>query len=75
MTKVPKLIIKPFGNLSGDVYNLEEAKNYLNFDEWNIIIEGQAIHTYEELVQMVTRDKYKNMEIIEVDVLPLISGG
>ena len=75
MAKSPELVIKPFGNPSEYVLNLEEARNYLNFDSGVILIEGRMIHSYEEFVQVVAEDKYKNRESIEVVLLPAIIGG
>ncbi len=70
-----KLIIKPFGSLNEDICDLEEAKNRLNFDVGIILIEGQIMHSYDELVQLAYQDTYKNKEYIEVVVLPTITGG
>jgi hypothetical protein len=75
MATSPKLVIKPFGNPSEYVCDLEEAKNYLNFDGGVILIEGRMIHSYEEFVQVASQDKYKNRETIEVALLPTITGG
>jgi hypothetical protein len=75
MAKSPELVIKPFGNPSEYICDLEEAKNYLNFDGGVILIEGRMIHSYEEFVQVVAQDKYKNKESIEVVLLPTIIGG
>ena len=75
MAKLPKLIIKPFGYSIEVVCDLEEAGNYLNFDGGVILIEGRIIHCYDELVQVAVQDKYKDREIIEVVLLPIITGG
>jgi hypothetical protein len=48
MAKLPKLIIKPFGHPSEDVCDLEETRNYLNFDGGVILIEGRIIHSHKE---------------------------
>jgi hypothetical protein len=75
MAELPKLIIKPFGYPSEFIYDLEEARNCLNFDSGVIVIEGQIIHCYDELVQVAVQDKYKDREVIEVVLLPTITGG
>jgi hypothetical protein len=75
MAKSPKLIIKPFGNPNEHVCDFEEARNILNFDSGVILIEGKMIHSYEEFLQVAAQDKYKNSEIIEVVLLPTITGG
>jgi PDZ domain-containing secreted protein len=75
VTISPKLIIKPFGYNSNDICELEEARHRLNFDDAVILVDGKRVRTYDELVQMVVRDNYKDKEFIDVVLLPLISGG
>lgn len=72
---LPKLVIKIFGYSVEDVYELEEAKYILNFAERTIVVDGQEAHSYDELVRMVSQEKYKNKEFIEVVLIPPIAGG
>ncbi len=76
MAGSPKIIIKKyFGSASIQqmTLDLEEAKGYLDYfwsedGKTNIIIsiEGQQLHSYEELIALVSQDKYKNAAFIEV---------
>jgi hypothetical protein len=76
MYRLPKLKIKlPFGDQSEDVCELEQAKYCLNFDEGVFLVEGQTVHSYDELVQLATQDNYKNKEFLEVELLQVIEGG
>ncbi|MDZ7261698.1 MAG: hypothetical protein ONB05_06300 [candidate division KSB1 bacterium] len=76
MSRAPKLKIKiSSGDQSEFICELEEAKNYLNFNEGIFLVEGQGVHSYEELVKIVTLDKYKSQEFVEVDLLHIIGGG
>jgi len=76
MSQLPKLKIKlPLGNLSEDVCELEQAKYRLNFDDGVLLVEGQTVHSYDELVQLATQDNYKNKEFLEVVLLQVIDGG
>jgi hypothetical protein len=76
MSQLPKLKIKlPFSDPSENICELEQAKYRLNFDEGTFLVEGQGVHSYDELVQIVTQDKYKNKEFLEVELLQLIAGG
>ncbi len=76
MPLLPKLKIKlPSGDPDEFVCDLEEARNYLNFSEGIFLVEGQGVHTYDELVQVATRDIYKDKEFIEVKFLQYIGGG
>jgi PDZ domain-containing secreted protein len=76
MSRLPKLKIKlPASYLSEEAFELEEAKDILNFEEGIIMVEGQTVHSYDDFVQLVTQQKYKNLEFIEIVVLPTIVGG
>lgn len=76
MSRVPKLKIKlPSGDQSEYICELSEARDYLNFNEGVFLVEGQGVNSYDELVRIVTRDKYKNKEFIEVELLNLVWGG
>jgi hypothetical protein len=54
---------------------LEQAEYLLNFDRGIILVEGQRVYSYDELVQLASQDKYKNKEFIEVVGILPISGG
>jgi hypothetical protein len=76
MSRLPKLKIKlPFGNESEDVCELEQAKYCLNFDEGVFLVEGQTVHSYDELVQLANQNNYKNKEFLEVVLVQAIEGG
>jgi hypothetical protein len=76
MSQLPKLKIKlPLGNPSEDVCELEQAKYRLNFDDGVLMVEGQTVHSYDELVQLATQDNYKNKDFLEVVLLQVIEGG
>jgi len=72
---MPRLMIKYFGSLSGEVSELEDAKYLFDLDESIIVIEGQNVRSYEELVQIVSQERFKDKEFIEVMQIPLVQGG
>jgi hypothetical protein len=73
---LPKLKIKlPVGYPSEDVCELEQARYSLNFDDGVIMVEGQTVHSYDELVEIATQDNFKNKEFLEVVLLQVIEGG
>jgi hypothetical protein len=39
------------------------------------MVEGRAVHSYEELYRIATSDKNKNKDIIVVNLLSPFSGG
>jgi hypothetical protein len=72
MSNLPKLRIKlPFGNPDEEIVDLEQARYRFHFggDMVVLMIDGQAPQTYEELVQMVSQDKYKDKEFIDAEML------
>ncbi len=77
MPELPKLKIKlPFGPLMWDYCSLDEAKHRFDFiPETLVSVEGQLIHSYEELVSIATQDCNKNRQFIEIELIPLIGGG
>jgi PDZ domain-containing secreted protein len=72
---MPKLLIKIFGDPGEDICELEEAKYLLNFANQIIVIDGQDVHSYDELVKIVSQAKYSDQELIEVTQIPAITGG
>jgi hypothetical protein len=76
MSRLPKLKIKlPTGNHSEYICDLEQAKQYLNFNEGVFLVEGQGVQSYDELSHIATQEKYKNKEFLEVEWLQVIGGG
>ncbi|HSW56845.1 MAG TPA: hypothetical protein VLH15_00420 [Dehalococcoidales bacterium] len=54
---------------------MAQARSLLNFELRIILVDGQRVHSYDELVRLATSDKYRNREIIEVIILPAVAGG
>jgi len=78
MSKLPKLKVQsPFGSGNeGDICNLEQARHRFDYgSESVVLVDGQVVNSYEELTQVVTQERYKDKEFLEVVLLPLIAGG
>jgi hypothetical protein len=76
MSHLPKLKIKlPSGNPDEYVYDLEEARDVLNFSEGVFIVDGQWIHSYNEIVSLARQERFKDREFIEVEWLQVMGGG
>jgi hypothetical protein len=58
-----------------DIGELEEAKYFLSFDYRIILVDGQNIHSYDELVKIVCQGKYRDQEFVEAVQMPAITGG
>ena len=77
MSRLPKLeITSPFQYAQG-TYDLEQAKDILfrYGNRTTVVVEGQRIYSYEELVQLAAQDCYKDKEFLEVMVLPSLATG
>ena len=76
MSQVPKLKIKlPSGDPSEYICELDQAKYCLDFNEGVFLVEGQAVHSYDELVHIVSQKQYKNREYLNIELLQIIGGG
>jgi hypothetical protein len=76
MSPLPKLKIKlPAGNPDEYIYELAKARQVLNFSEGVFIVDGQWIHSYNELVNIAKQDKFKDKDFIEVEWLQVMGGG
>jgi hypothetical protein len=78
MSKLPKLKIKfRFGYPGEDICELEQAKYRFDFGGGRVlvVVEGQLMNSYDELVQLAAQDDYKDKEFLEVLLLPAVVGG
>lgn len=79
MSRLPKLLVKkPAGYPFEEIRDFEQAQYFLFGGGRGsvVLVEGQAVNSYEELVQLAAQDSYKDKEVLEVVLVPpLISGG
>ena len=78
MSKLPRLKLKkPFGYPFEEIRDFEQGQYFLFSygDSAIVLVGGQMINSYEELLQLATRDCYKNKEFLEVMLLPAAIGG
>jgi hypothetical protein len=75
ISRMSRLMIKTFGLAGEDICELEQARYFLNFDDRIILVEGQRVKSWEELVQVAGQDKNRDKEYLEVVSLPTIMGG
>jgi hypothetical protein len=76
MPKLPKLkIIQPYWDVPEEIRDFEDGQ-YLPFSEHIcILVEGQVVSSYGELVQLATEARYKDKEFLELRLLEIIDGG
>jgi len=77
MPKLPKLKVRTIRELElvEEVLDIEQAK-YLVLATAHVLVEGQRIISYEELVQLASQEMYRDREFLEVILLPIeVAGG
>jgi hypothetical protein len=72
---MPKLLVKVFGDPGEDICELKDAQYLFDFAGQIIVIDGQNARSYDEFVEIVSHEKYRNQEFIEVVQIPAITGG
>ena len=76
MSSLPKIKIKlPSGSPDEYICDIEQAREYLDFENGIFLVAGQGVHSYDELVRIVSQDKFNNAEFIVVELLQPIVGG
>ena len=78
MTALPKLRVRlPSDHEPQDVYSVEEARYRFNWgrDPFLVVVEGQYVSSFEELLDLARQDRFKGREFLEVEVQPLLAGG
>ncbi|MFH1952773.1 MAG: hypothetical protein ABIL06_14270 [Pseudomonadota bacterium] len=76
MAKFPKLkVIQPYWDVPEEIRDIEQGK-YLPFcSHIRIVVEGQVVSSYEELLSLVAEDRHKDKDFLEVRFFEIISGG
>jgi len=76
VSELPKLKVKTIPGYLEEIRDLEQAKD-LPFSDVLVFAEGYRVNSYEELVQLVAQDSYRDREFVEVVVLPfgIVDGG
>ena len=54
---------------------MDQGAYVFSFSGKMIMVEGQRVLSYDELVHLISQDPYKNKESIEVVLLPTVMGG
>ncbi len=77
MYKLPKLkVISPYWDVAEEVRDFEQGR-YLPFSaaSFAVVVEGQVVFSYEELVRLAAEEPYKDKDFLEITLLEIIVGG
>ena len=76
MASLPKLKIRKTWQPAEETRNFETAPEVLfNRGSMLVIVEGQRVDSYEELVQLASQKPYKDKKDLEVTLTPLWPAG
>ncbi len=78
MPELPKLKVTTWscGYQCEEIRDFEQAKDFLNFDSTSLVtVEGQVLSCYDQLIRLAAQDCYKDKELLNVVLLPLLNGG
>ncbi|MFC1951797.1 hypothetical protein ACFLYI_01990 [Chloroflexota bacterium] len=74
--ELPRLKVRLiFSDTSEDLYDLEQARNCFSYQEGLVVVEGQVVNSYEELVKLVSDERCKDKEFLEVWLIQALLGG
>lgn len=75
---MPKLRIKPPSQkVAEEVFTLEQMKYRFNWghEPFLILVEGQVIGSYQELIELAKQDRFEDREFLEAEVQNILVGG
>ena len=80
MSKVPKLKVRyDIEDERGErIMELEQARDFFYGSEDGyplVVMEGQAVNSYKELIQLASQDSYRNKEFLKVELRSVVLGG
>lgn len=78
MDTLPRLKIRlPSQNEEPEICSLEEAGYRFNWgrEPFLIVVEGQFINSYDDLLELARQDRFKGKLFLEVEIQPLLAGG
>ena len=77
MKKRPLLRVEGLGwDVGKETYDFEQAR-YFPYDSRDlvIVVEGKAVKSFEDIVELAEKDPYKNKSFLDVKFLEVITGG
>ncbi len=77
MSRFPKLKVTHWVDTqpSQEMIDFEQAPYFLfNYDAI-VVVEGEVIYSYEDLVQLASQDRFKDRDFLEVQLETVLAGG
>jgi hypothetical protein len=74
LSTLPKLRITRW-NGEQVVQNIEDWKDFPFAIDDLVMVEGQEIYSYEDLLTLVKQEPYRNQQYLDMRIMPFIAGG
>ena len=76
MPKLPKLKVRlQFEHAAAEVCDFEQARERFDSPGVVVLVEGQVVSSYGELLQIAAQERYKDKEFLEMLLVPILGGG
>jgi hypothetical protein len=77
MSRFPKLRVTHWvdAHPSEEMIDFEEAPYFLFNYDVIVAVEGEVIHSYEELIRLASQDRYRDRDFLEVQMETVVAGG
>ena len=77
MSRLPKLKVTHWidARPSQQILDFEQAPYFLFNYGVIVAVEGEVIHSYEELVHLASQDRYRDRDFLDVQIETIVEGG
>ena len=78
MSKLPKFKIKlPFEHVADAICDLEQVRHRFNWghEQFLIVVDNRVINSYEELVELVKQERFRDTKLFEIELQDIEVGG
>ena len=77
MSGFPKLRVTHWidGQPSQEILDFEQAPYFLFHYDMIVAVEGEVIHSYEDLLELASQDRHRDKDFLLVELETVIGGG
>ena len=77
MSRFPKLKVTHWVDTqaSQEVIDFDQAPHFLFNYDVIVAVEGEVIHSYADLVQLASQDRFKDRDFLDVQMETVVAGG
>ncbi len=77
MSHFPKLKVTHWVDAqpSQEMIDFEQAPYFLFNYDVIVVVEGEVIYSYEDLLQLASQDRFKDRDFLEVQLETILAGG